>query len=311
MQCIRPIKVSQTFDGTLTYKQKNAIPGMVPWEFSCRKCLPCRLKLAREKAIRAIHEAQMHEENIFLTLTYAEEHLSSPRLVIEDFQTFMKDLRDRVGYSPESRIGVMYTGEYGGLNKRPHWHAILFNYRPPDAKPDRKNERGDQLYVSEEIDKIWKKGKADFGAVTMDSAGYVARYQAKKLVHGKDQDHDFHPIHKTSSKNAIGKRWIEKHWPHTFNHGFVVLPDGNTAGIPRYYSDWLKKHQPSAYRRYVTEVLPKVMQHAEEAKRRDEMDYWAQVWSQRHGDPLPITRSKVKHTILKQKFKQLQEHLKL
>ena len=27
----------------------------------------------------------------------------------------------------------MVTGEYGEKNKRPHWHVILFNYRPKDA----------------------------------------------------------------------------------------------------------------------------------------------------------------------------------
>ena len=70
-------------------------------------------------------------------------------------------------------------------------------------------------------------GNTELGSVTFESAGYCARYSAKKLVHGKDDEHDFNPISKKSSKHAIGKTWLEKFWPDVFNHGHLVLPNGH------------------------------------------------------------------------------------
>lgn len=317
MQCIRPIKASIALDGSITYKSKSAIPGLIGFQFPCRKCLPCRLNVPREKAIRAVHESQMHENNIFLTLTYSDAHLTSPRLHLEDLQQFMRDLRDHVGHSPESRIGCMYTGEYGELNKRPHWHLLLFNYAPPDQIKFRTTERGESVFKSQEIDSLWGKNDAEtrpseIGTLTMDSAGYVARYAAKKLVHGKDQDHDFHPIHKTSSKNAIGKRWIEKYWKQTFENGYVLHPTNfSKLPIPRYYEDWLKKEIPSEYVRYVTEIRPKSIALAEENARKEEQIYLANMLSRNWGDPRPTSRADVKLKILHRKFQQLQEKLKL
>lgn len=319
MQCIRPIKASIALDGSITYKSKSAIPGLIGFAFPCRKCLPCRLNIPREKAIRAVHEAQMHENNIFLTLTYSDAHLTSPRLRLEDLQQFMVDLRNRVGNTPESRIGVMYTGEYGELTKRPHWHLLLFNYAPPDMKHRSTTERGDRVYSSEEIDNLWGKNDPEkapsvIGNLTMDSAGYVARYAAKKLVHGQDQDHDFHPIHKTSSKNAIGKRWIEKYWQQTFNDGFVLHPQTKAKlPIPRFYVDWLKKHNSSEFVRYVTETREKSIKLAEENARKEELIYLSNMLSHEGWKTLhyPKTRSQVKLKILERKFQSLQEKLKL
>lgn len=332
MHCIRPIKASQAFDGTITYSQKSAIPGLVPMEFPCRKCLPCRLNIAREKAIRAYHEAQMHENNIFLTLTYDDEHLESPRLIKDHIVKFNKDLRDRIGYAPEKRIKIMYTGEYGGPPKilpngkisegyRPHWHSIIFNYRPKDAKVIRRAlSTGENIFGSDTLKEIWQKGEIEFGSVTIDSASYVARYAAKKLIHGKDQDHDYHPIHQTPS-SGLGKTWIEKHWKQTFDNGYVLLPNREKAAIPRYYVDWLKKHKPSEYIRYVTEIREKTMKLAEENARKEELDWLTsnmnykgpnEPWLPAYrGNNHPLTRNQVKHRILNSKFKQLQEKLKL
>lgn len=311
MPCIRPIKASIAFDGTITFSQKKAIPGLIGFDLPCRKCLSCRLSNAREKAIRAYHEAQMHEDNIFLTLTYDDDHLESPRLIKSHIQDFIKDLRNHLGNDPEKRISTMYTGEYGELNKRPHWHVLVFNYRPIDCQHKYTTDRGDEVYTSKHLGDLWSKGAIEFGDVTMDSASYVARYAAKKLVHGKDQDHDFHPIHRTSSKNAIGKRWIEKYWEQTFGHGYVILPNGQKAGIPRYYEDWLKKHHPDAHFHYVTEVKIKTQKLAEESARKEELIYLSNFLNYKGGAKAPLSRQKVKLTILESKFKTLQENLKL
>ena len=308
MQCIRPIKATQNSSGDIVYSSNKGIPGLVGFQFECRKCLPCRLNIAREKAVRAIHEAKMHEDNIFLTLTYDDDSLASQKLVYSDFQKFMKALRYK---NPNSYIPYMVTGEYGGPPKilsngyitkghRPHWHAILFNYRPKDAMPKYTTDLGHPVWKSDEIHDIWKNGECEFGSVTLESAGYLARYATKKLIHGKDEEHDYHPIHKTSSRRAIGRSWIEKYWKHTFENGFIVLPNGQQSKIPRYYVDWLKKHRESDWLKYVTgDNKIKITQNAEKKARKEELDYLTTLFNRSQNASCatralrPQTRSKI------------------
>ena len=261
----------------------------------------------------------MHgDNNIFLTLTYNEESLKSPRLQYLDIQLFFKKLRKKVtknvtdkDLKEKLKITYMLTGEYGELNKRPHWHAIVFNYRPKDEQYKYTTERDEKVWTSKELTELWGKGAVEYGSVTMDSAGYVARYAAKKLVHGKDQEHDYHPIHKTSSKRAIGRSWIEKYWKHTFENGFVVLPNGAKSKIPRYYVDWLKKYKFDEYLKYHFGIKKKIIKLAEATNRKEELEFLSNTINYQGGASYPLTRPKVKETILKSKFKQLQEKLKL
>jgi len=314
MECIRPIKAGFDSDYNLTFSQKKFNKELSPFEFPCRKCLACRLNMAREKAIRAIHESKSYENNIFLTLTYDQEHIGDGKLHYRDFQLFMKKLRKEIYESTldydkhKHRISYMVTGEYGDKTKRPHWHAIIFNYSPSDKKFLR-NDPDQPTFTSEIITNLWGNGSTMFGNVTLDSASYVARYAAKKLGHGKDQDHDYHPIHKTSSKHAIGKSFIEKYYQDIFNHGFVVLPNGQKAGIPRYYEDWFKKNHPDAYLKYLSTIKSEASILAQDKQKTENLEYLAQCEQATGG--LPLTKKQVSMTILKQKFKQLQERKKL
>ena len=133
----------------------------------------------------------------------------------------------------------------------------------------------------------------------------------KKLVHGKDQEHDYHPIHKISSKRAIGRSWIEEYYKYTFDNGYIVLPNGEKSKIPRYYVDWLKKHHPELYIKYAFGKRQKLQEKAEKTQRKEETEYLSQLLNYKGGKKYPKTRGKVKETILNQKFKRLQENLKL
>lgn len=318
MQCINKIKAGWDSAGKLTFSKKRASREIEGFELECRKCLPCRLNNAREKAIRAYHESRMHKESIFLTLTYADEHLKSPWLQYHDFQQFMKDLlkerRKNItdpDVSKSLAIPLMVTGEYGDKNKRPHWHALLFNYFPADAKKIRTTNLGHTVYGSDLLSRLWGKGLIEFGQITLDSANYTARYAAKKLTHGNDDEHDYHPIHRTSSKHAIGKKWIEKYWKQTFDLGFVYLPNGQKTKIPRYYVDWLKKNKPDEWRTYVTTLRLDLQKTASEKSKQEEIQYLIDLANLPWGYPRPLDRKKVKLIILKQKFKTLQEKLSL
>lgn len=223
-----------------------------------------------------MHEASMYEQNSFVTLTYSHESLGDNRLRYSDFQSFIKRLRtqqwrdwlahinkseDWYAVLPKSQkalhaealaIPFFATGEYGDKNKRMHWHAILFNYDAQDKQKHYVTELGYQVWKSESLSKIWGLGNAELGSVTRESANYVARYAAKKLVHGNDQDHDFQPIHKRSTKNAIGKKWLEKNYRDILK-GFVTI-DGTRTAIPRYYLKWLEKNRPEEFRTFICTV---------------------------------------------------------
>lgn len=302
MRCTSPLTAGFLADGkTITFSKKSASKEYVSFQIPCSKCIQCRLEYGRQWAIRCVHEAQMHTKNMFLTLTYDDEHLKSDKLIYEDFQKFMKRLR-KLSNTP---IGVFVTGEYGDKKKRPHWHACIFGYEPNDAKYKYSNDRGDKVYESETLKKLWPQGISEYGAITIQSAGYTARYAAKKLIHGNDQDHDFHPISKKSSKNAIGKKWLETYYKDVFNYGYIVLPDGQRCGIPRYYEKWLKEKHFSEYLIYLKNIkYPQIKKMIENSESQyDE--------SRHYNRPLQLTRNQVKDKIIKSKFKLLQDNLKL
>lgn len=333
MRCLNPRTVGFQADGkTICWSPKSYSKEYATFQLPCSKCIECRLEYARQWAVRCVHEAKMHPENSFITLTYSDEHLKSPKLDYRHFQLFAKKLRKKIfadfvgDFGPinwglldktqkkehyeKIKIGIFVTGEYGDKTKRPHWHALIFNWRPKDAVPLRTTPRGDQVYKSKTLDALWAYGITELGSVTFESAGYCARYAAKKLIHGNDDTHDYHPISKKSSHQAIGKRFLEKHWPDIFNHGHVILNDGTKTSIPRYYEKWLKENQPDAWLRYVTELKLERMRNAEEKETRDKQIYWTQMDKRAWNKAPLITKVEIRYALIKARFAQLQQHLK-
>lgn len=293
MRCTSPYNVGFKADGkTLAFSERDSSPEFAGFQVPCRKCISCRLEFARSRAIRCVHEAMMHEENCFLTLTYNDDSIGDGRLRRRDWQLFAKRLRRKID-KPISFYGV---GEYGELTKRPHWHACVFGWSPPDAEYKYTTDLKHKVFSSDLLKSIWKHGECEFGSVTFESAGYVARYSSKKLVHGYDQKHNYHPIPVFSTKRAIGKSWIEKYYHDVFNFGYVVLENGIRCGIPRFYEDWLKKTHPDEWIRYVTTVKK---YDFPVAKGYEVINHYSR------------TPNAVRNIILESKFKLLQENLKL
>lgn len=343
MSCTNPRTVGFKADGkTISWSSKNFSKEFPPFKLPCGKCLECRLDYAREWAIRSVHEASVHEENSFITLTYSDDNLKDTKLRYIDFQLFAKRLRKHIFdefieeygkinwanlsknerkqvYEP-FKIGIFATGEYGDKNQRPHWHAIIFNWRPKDCIYMRSNQRGDRIYRSETLEKLWPlndttKKPNEIGSVTMHSAGYVARYAAKKIVHGdgtiKGADqHEWQPLSKKSSHQAIGKRYLEKYYQDVFNYGFVEH-EGVRLPIPRYYEKWLKKFHPDEWVNYVTKIKADKTRASEEMARAEAEEYINTVRKRGAWRTTPATRNQVRAQIKKAKFKQLQERLKL
>lgn len=151
-------------------------------QLNCGWCLECRLRKSREWSTRCYLENKMHSESCFVTLTYNDKHLpykdGVPSLCIKDIQNFFKRLKKKF---PDKNILRFWAGEYGEKRGRPHYHAIIFGYKPQDLVAERnKSNRGYTTYRSKELQKIWGNGYVNIGTVTAESAGYVARYTMKK-----------------------------------------------------------------------------------------------------------------------------------
>jgi hypothetical protein len=308
MRCLQPRTVGFKSDGkTIAWSQKSYDKQYPTFQLPCGKCIKCRLEYARQWAVRCIHEARMHGKNSFITLTYSDEHLASPKLQYEDFQLFIKKLRN----TQAEPISYFVTGEYGEQRKRPHWHAILFNYRPGDCKFKYSNDRGDHVYSSLHLDKLWGNGITEIGSVTIHSAGYCARYAAKKLVHGKD-GHEYEPISKKSSKHAIGKKFLETYWKDIFDYGHVILADGIKTQIPRYYEKWMLKHHPTEYLDYLTRIKQERMNRAEYAQYKDSVEQYNVNIERRNNGKFTnqITKAETEAIIQEEAFKRLNSHLK-
>jgi len=216
----------------------------LPVNLRCGQCHGCRLDKAREWALRCTHEAQLHEANCFVTLTYDDEHLPMnngiPTLRKQDFVLFMKRLRKK----RDHRISFFQCGEYGSNTGRPHHHALLFNCDFADRYLWRHS--GDHaLYRSQELEELWKGGHAEIGEIGFDSASYVARYTLKlkqNLKRGQV------PEYLTMSRRpAIGKLWIRKYATDVYPRDECITRQGNRNRPPRYYDEQLKKNNPELY----------------------------------------------------------------
>lgn len=131
--------------------------------------------------MRCVHEAQLHEENSFLTLTYDDEHLpENGSLHKPDLQKFFKRLRFHTG----KEIRYYACGEYGEKTLRAHYHVCLFGHNfSNDRQPFRRI--GEHiLYTSKTLTDIWGLGNTSIGDLTFESAAYTARYVMKKQTGG-------------------------------------------------------------------------------------------------------------------------------
>lgn len=313
MRCISPRRVGFADDGkTLRYRVQDCSKEYPFFKLPCGKCIPCRLEYSSQWGVRAMHEASMHEENSFCTLTYNDESLPSvDKLYYVDFQDFMKRLRSRLDRRAiDDKISYLVCGEFGKVTKRPHWHACLFGYRPDDQVFHRESDSGYKVYTSEFLSDVWGKGFVEFGSVNYESAAYCARYAAKDLVHGRDQDHAFKAIFKTSRYRAIGKSFLEKHYKDIFNYGRCVLASGKTVSIPRYYEKWMKENHWDEYLEYYLRIKSENFSIAEENSRIDEFsEVVRRVEALQRGESTPRPRSEVKYFMLKAKLKLLHPKL--
>lgn len=162
-----------------------------PWiqglqAFPCGRCDPCRRQRKRLWTHRILLESQLHSDNAFVTLTYAEDHLpAGASLVKRDYQLFLKSLRK---HHHPGRLRFFAVGEYGDEGGRPHYHLALFGYPSCLHGSTKRNIRGapdpsNCCPVCRTLHRIWERGLIDCGSVTHQSAAYISGYVTKKMTH--------------------------------------------------------------------------------------------------------------------------------
>lgn len=200
MQCLSPIYLS---------KQDMVVP--------CGKCAFCAATRRSDWATRIEYESRLHLVKKFITLTYANPHLTweygNPQLVKSDLQKWFKRVR-KAGF----KFRYYAVGEYGSRTYRPHYHVLLFGDVPDDV-----------------IGEAWSFGQVHIGTVTQASIMYCLGYITNKNwthLHNRVP-----PFSLMSRKPGLGHNYLSKdmvEW-HRSGRKNYVLVDGAKRHLPRYY----------------------------------------------------------------------------
>lgn len=214
-------------------------------EIPCGRCLGCRLERSRQWAIRCMHEARLHPDNAFVTLTYDDDKLlqlplaaqGRPSLDPRHFVLFMKRLRKKYGEG----IRFFQCGEYGETTLRPHHHALLFNVGFPDQRVWSGNSSR-RTYVSDTLESLWGHGYCTIDEVNFASASYVARYSMKKVFGPSADDHyqGRVPEYLTMSRRpGIGAGFFDKYQSEMYARDSCLV-NGKEVKPPKFYDNKLQ-----------------------------------------------------------------------
>lgn len=271
MGCYKPIPAYQDGEGRVKLGPPVGTENLA---LPCGKCIGCRTDRATEWAHRCEHEATQYRWNTFLNLTYADDRLPAEGTLRADhLRNFIKRLR-KLGSRRDSGhlirnaelpIRYLACGEYGEENRRPHYHALLFNAGFSDRRRVGRKD-GHELYESPTIAKLWPYGAHRLGDATPAAASYIAKYTLKagydqekaefRRAWACDLETQTHisrdgeliqqpPFVRMSLKPAIGAAWV-KAYSSDLTKGFLVT-NGRKHAIPRHYRELLKRNDPQRY----------------------------------------------------------------
>lgn len=251
----------------------------------CGKCFACRSRKRKDMTTRLSNELSLYGEDCcFITLTYNDENIPTTSLhdikdskkMVErgisslpvetllpsDVQKFIKRLRRHLEYlpkSPKKRIGRDYVttpiryfavGEYGSNTARPHYHLLIFGWKPSDLFCF-SQRKGNIVYTSKQLQKLWTFGFSTVQPCGYGVSRYCARYVTKKFVSNSKEKVEpfkesyFPEFSLQSIKNGgIGAPWFDKHFEEIISRGYVNYRQGTNfikASIPSYYLRRLRK----------------------------------------------------------------------
>lgn len=226
----------------------------------CGQCIDCRLRYSKEWAARITCESALWKNNLFVTLTYDDEHLplskvnsSLSTINYDDLQLFLKRLRERIRYDYDF-VGLRFyaCGEYGDKSQRAHFHICLFNV--PDELMNelrfyKTSFNGDIYCISDYIQNIWGKGIVVCGDLNFQSAAYVARYVCKKL-RGSSKLAELKALGITNQESrmslrpGIGKGYFDLFKDEIYKNDEMFLPAVGRVVVSRYFDKCMDLEDP-------------------------------------------------------------------
>ena len=291
----------------IVFDQAKAQPHSRQQPVRCGTCAGCQMDRRREWAIRCHHEAQLHEENAFITLTFDEDNLPEDNsLNKKHFQDFMKRLRGKYCYTKDyskskkgrtisngRQIRYFHCGEYGPENGRPHYHALLFGFQFRDLILYTQQD-GYDIYISEELSTLWGQGFATTTDVNFKSASYVAGYVTQKLQdeenakwEGLDLEtgeiYYLQPPYITMSlKPGIGSKWFQKYSKDCFPKDYITV-DGSKLAVPSYYNGKYEEQDPDTYQAVKVERLQRALENPLTQQQREAREKRTAQLNRRQG----------------------------
>lgn len=259
-------------EGRLVFDQRKAKPFCEPVMLPCGGCIQCRASKARDWTVRAWMESQLQPVGCSVTLTYAPQFLpDGATLRPHDLRLFMKRVWNAF---PGVDVRFLVNGEYGDQGLRPHYHLLLWGLDfVEDRVPWNRAPSGEVLYLSKRLDALWGFGIAAIGTLTVESAGYAARYCMKKIT-GPMAEREYqrfaadgqpfwvHPVFaRMSRRPGLGGAWIDRYWDSDAKSDFVRM-DGRRVPMPEYCVKRRFKDQPEVIEARRAVALQYLADHA-------------------------------------------------
>lgn len=240
----------------------------------CGQCIGCRIRQREDWTTRIELEARDYpkEEVWFITLTYDDEHVpgmiiktgeimrkvqytwkpgekrpsSVQILLYEDIQKFLKRLRKAY----RGKLRYFVAGEYGEQTARPHYHMILYGWKPTDLENLYKIHHNG-YYTSKWLADLWGMGQIQIAQAVPETYRYVAGYVTKKMyeIDGKKANAYYElgqtkPFACMSLKPGLGDHYYQEHKAEIWQQGYIQCTNGKQAQIPRYYEKQMEAENP-------------------------------------------------------------------
>lgn len=223
-------------------------------EIKCGGCPECLSAKARYWALRSMAQIDKNSVGMMMTLTYDSyvrdsrgnivgESVDAGVLYKKDAQDFIKRLRY---YTDKEGIKIKYiiAGEHGKRTNRRHLHALIFGYQFNDLIFYKRSKRGNIIYTSNTLNKIWKNGICTVDSIKISTqvARYCTKYCAKDTREADDTFMLF-------SRGIGDESLLEK-----FNYQSYIY-DGIEYPIPKLiWNKFIEKYNQNnyVYNRYLT-----------------------------------------------------------
>lgn len=240
----------------------------------CGQCIGCRIRQREDWTTRIELEARDYpkEEVWFITLTYDDEHVpgmivktgeimrkvqytwkpgekrpdSVQILLYGDIQKFLKRLRK----AHRGKLRYFVAGEYGEQTARPHYHMILYGWKPTDLENLYKIQHNG-YYTSKWLADLWGMGQVQIAQAVPETYRYVAGYVTKKMyeIDGKKANEYYElgqtkPFACMSLKPGLGDHYYQEHKAEIWRQGYIQCTNGKRAQIPRYYEKQMEAENP-------------------------------------------------------------------